>query len=69
MTAKKYLQQSAVRTEKFIITKKVIIYIYMSNEYDSIYCDGKRNIISFMYFGYHYKIIKTVNKEHFIHLN
>ena len=36
MTAKKYLQQSAVRTEKFIITKKVIIYIYMSNEYDSI---------------------------------
>ena len=33
------------------------------------YCDGKRNIISFMYFGYHYKIIKTVNKEHFIHLN
>ena len=33
------------------------------------YCDGKRNIISFMYFSYHYKIIKTVNKEHFIHLN
>ena len=29
----------------------------------------KGNIISFMYFGYHYKIIKTVNKEHFIHLN
>ena len=34
MTAKKYLQQSAVRTEKFIITKNVIIYISMSNEYD-----------------------------------
>ena len=33
MTAKKYLQQSAVRTEKFIITKNVILYIYKSNEY------------------------------------
>ena len=33
MTAKKYLQQCAARTEKFIITKNVILYIYKSNEY------------------------------------
>ena len=43
----------------------------MSNEYDlgqNKYCNGKRNTIIFMYFSNHYKIIKTVNKEHFISL-
>ena len=54
MTAKKYLQQRAARTEKFIITKNCnIIYLYV--KWIRLVC-------------YLLNRLKTVNKEHFISL-
>ena len=53
MTAKKYLQQCAARTEKFIITK-MWYYIHICQMNTSRYFLLNR--------------LKTVNKEHFISL-